>query len=490
MKKSKGGMLLLLVLSTPLAAYAAWHVKGVVRTDMVVSDPPADRGGSKDQLAAGKDKAVKWASDARKASTVAVQFRGVEPADIPADAGAAEAVRAAAARAADLNDLDQFLSEVDPPKYAGKLKENYHQWNSAAKQARADGRLVTGWLGQPRIVSTATDAGREMKALEELLNQYLRSTFSSRRQAAIWRIRGRLQVIRELGARADERYPAAVKLALPLKPGNDAIKTALDTFAGVKAQVAALENDVKQAEDEKAELTGALRGEKDDRIALAAKCQGREKLLEMFARETLFTDPTGASAWLRDVAAVYQNSKDDADRDQIRKKVQEFCEAFLPLTVRLDDRVMWKDKLVKRGDLSIEYEQAAGAAKQFDTLSASPEGVTEFNLAEKYPGPQTDVRYNGAPGRPSDLKPTALSKAALDYWTYRKAVGPGATGPKWTVKSVQDLKNKCEPQKELVEKLKLVRKKDDPASDDELRIWTRLESLLDGLKACPADLLE
>src|SRR5437773_1870062 len=112
----KGGGLLL-ILAIPLALYSAWHVKGVVRADMVVSDAPPDRGGSKEQLAAGKDKAAKWAGDVRKATGVALQYRPQEAGDTPSDASAADVVKTSAVRAADLNDLDAFLSRSQNPKF-------------------------------------------------------------------------------------------------------------------------------------------------------------------------------------------------------------------------------------------------------------------------------------------------------------------------------------------------------------------------------------
>jgi hypothetical protein len=488
----KGGGLLLL-LAIPLALYAAWQVKGVVRADMVVSDPPPDRGASKEQLAATKEKATKWASDARKASTVALQYRQPEVGDTPADPSAAEVVKTSATRAADLSDLDQFLSSVENAKFVGKLKEDYARWKIDSDRAREDGRKVTEWLARPVVVASAADAARAMSDLEERLTTYQTgSNFASRRQAAIWRLRGRLAVIKELSAQADAQYPVAVSVALPLKPGNDAMKTARATFAAVQSQVKLLNSDLKLAEEEKADLTGALRGEIDDRLAIAAKCRAREKLLDLFAQENLFTNAAGATAWLRDVAALYRDTKDEDDKRRIRKKVQEFCEAFLPAVVRLDDEVLFKDKVVQRKNLVVEYEPAAGARVVSTELTDSTEGLNEFNVARMHPGKTTEVRHLGAPGRPADLAPTLLSRAAKLYNDERKKVPPGITGAKWSAKSVEDLKKKCEAQKELVDKLnqlKLPRMKGDTSPDDEQKISVRLEGLLEGLKAC-ADLIE
>src|SRR5436190_2217782 len=68
----KGGAVLVL-LAIPLALYAAWQVNGVARTDMIVSDPPADRGPPKDQLTAAGAKAAAWAAETRKAAADATR---------------------------------------------------------------------------------------------------------------------------------------------------------------------------------------------------------------------------------------------------------------------------------------------------------------------------------------------------------------------------------------------------------------------------------
>ncbi|MBN9118028.1 MAG: hypothetical protein J0I06_02480 [Planctomycetes bacterium] len=484
----KGGGLLL-VLAIPLALYAAWQVKGVVRADMVVSDAPPDRGAPKEQLIASKDKTTKWAADVRKASAVVLQYRQPEAGDTPADGAAAEVVKASATRSVELRALDQFLSGVEKPDVRGsQLAADYDRWKGAADRAREDGRAVTDWLARPLVVATSGDANRAMNDLESLLATYQSgSNFASRRQAAVWRIRGRLAVIKELSARADASYPTAVAAALPLKSDSDALKAALVTFEAVKNQVKLLRGDIQRAEEEGAELTGTLRGEIDERYAVAAKCGARERLLGLFAREDLFTNAAGAAGWLRDVATLYRDSKDETDKRNIRKKVQEFCEAFLPAVVRLDDDVRFKGSAVKRKNILIEYETAAGAAREQTELSDSTDGLNEFNAKDRYQLKTTDVRNLGVPGRLTDLEPTALSRTALLYNTERKAVPPGISGPKWNAKSVEDLKKKCEAQTELVDKLdklKLPRKKADTAPDDEQKIRVRLEGLLEGLRTC------
>src|SRR4051812_44266816 len=109
MRGMKGGALLLF-LSIPFALYAAWQVYGATRIGSTVPEPPADKTAPKEQLATSSAKASKLADEVRKAVEVAWQYRAAGPADNSPDGNVAAVVRAASARAADLNDLDRFLS--------------------------------------------------------------------------------------------------------------------------------------------------------------------------------------------------------------------------------------------------------------------------------------------------------------------------------------------------------------------------------------------
>ena len=475
----KGGGLLL-ILAAPLAFYAAWQVKGVVRADMVVSDVPPDRGGTKEQLAATKAKAAAWAGDVRKASGVALQYRQKEAADATGDPVAAEAVSAAAARAANLTDLDLFLNDVKKPEFIGKLKGNYVDWKQEADQTHATGRALADWLARPVAVNAAADADGRMRELEGLIGDYLKTGFARPDLAAQSRVRGRLKVVEQLAARADNDYPNALKVPLPLKSGDNDLKSTLATLVALKAQVAALAGDVEQAGTDKADLA-AYRADIERLKSAAAKAGSREKLLALFAQDKLFTDPTGATAWLQDVAALYRQATFE-DKRQIRKKVQEFCEAFIPAVARLDDRVLIGTASLPRDMVQIKYRK--DGKNTTAPLSADPTGLTEFNVTMTYPKDTTFV-LSPSEGYLETLKPTELSVVADFYNKVRRAVPPGAGGLKWTAKTVEDLKNKCEKERKMVDQLKLLRKKDETAPDDEAKIFARLEGLLEGLKANP-----
>ncbi len=489
----KGGSLLL-VLAVPLALYAAWSIQGVVRTDMVVSDAPAERGKSKDELAALKTKTAGWAGDARKTTNVALQYRQPAGGDRVADPVAGEVVRAAAARAAELSDLDQFLAGVPNPDFKGKMVESYKQWKDDLRQVQNNEKEIDRFLDRAPPTSVA-EAANLMSDLEKRLADYQQLNFANRARVTEWRVRARLVVVKGLGALADARHEAAVKEPLPFRADSDAVKDARSTFAAIKTHVAALNADVQRAEAEKTDLSGLTR-DIENRRAIGDKCGKREQLLILFTRDNLFKNAGGAAAWLREVAVLYRDTKDATDRETIRDKVQEFCGAFVPAAVRLDDEVLIRGKPARREALAIEYKD--GGATKETPLTGDPAGLNEFTAATTYPGGTTFVLVSGNQEYLKNMEPTELSKAARRYTELRRAVGQGATGPKWTVKTVEELKKKCEAEKELVDNLKKLKalrdrdrfpnpkKKDAGADkdDDELNILVRIESVLDGLRSC------
>jgi hypothetical protein len=90
------------------------------------------------------------------------------------------------------------------------------------------------------------------------------------------------------------------------------------------------------------------------------------------------------------------------------------------------------------------------------------------------------VEYMGSEREPSYLKPTELSRAAVLYNAERKKLSDGTTEPKWTEKSVLELKKKCEAQQKQVENLEVL---DGRSSGKPFKLWTRLTGLAQGLGA-------
>jgi|GEM_PF-2964679 len=486
MRGLKGGGFLL-VLGIPLALYCALQIKGVVRADMIVSNPPEDRGATKEKLTADHAKTTAWLNEVRKATTIAGQYRQAGPEDVSRDDMVASAVKTSAARSADLNDLDLFLSDIEAPKFTGKLETQYKKWMEERKELKRDADAVATWLAKPPTINSAADANRAMDTVIGFINQYSsRSKFADKAKAAVWRIRARLAVIDALTALANSQYRTAVQVKLPLESGNNTVKTAVENLKGLKDQIVILKAEVRQADDEKATLDAPLQAAIDAKGVVADECAAREELLDLFAKDDLFTNAAGVAAWLKQVGAQYRKTKDERVRMLIREKLQEFCDAFIPETARLDDDVLVRGKLVPRKDVVIKYQEEAGGAVMRKPLSGDLDGVNEFNLAKKYPGDTTFVVYMGSEEYPKDLKPTPQSQAAVLYNGERKKLADSTTMPKWTAKSVDELKKKCEAQKDLVD---LLQTPGGGSVGKEPKIWTRLSGLAAGMVG-NADLFE
>ena len=140
-------------------------------------------------------------------------------------------------------------------------------------------------------------------------------------------------------------------------------------------------------------------------------------------------------------------------------------------------------KAVPRKDVTVEYVEAATTRS---VPLADADGLNEFNVVERHPGKSTFYKHAMSQEYPKDVLPTDLSKAAVRYNAARAKVGSGITGPKWTAKSVDELKKTCDAQSELVNRLKAP---DTGSAGAELKIGVRLDSLADGLKSA-ADLIE
>ena len=439
-----------------------------------------------EQLTAAHAQANAWLTDVRKADTIECQYRAAGSDDASTNPTAAEVVKTSADRSADLNDLDLFLSEIERPNFTGKLKLQYEKWMEERKELKRDAETVTTWLAKPPAITSAADADKSMATVIGCITAYsTRSRFSDTSKATVWRVRARLAVIEALAVLASSQYRAAVQVKLPLQPGTNAVKTAVETLTGLKDQIAILNAEVQQAQGNKVTLDAGILTALEAKGAMADECAAREELLALFARDDLFTSAAGVAAWLRQVGVQYRKTKDEKVRVLIRDKVQEFCDAFIPQEAALDDNVIIKGNLAPRKDVVIKFQASVGGKVMREPLSAELDGVNEFNLRIKHPGDTTFVVYMGSEEYPRNLKPTERSKAAVLFNGERKKLADSTTVPKWTAKSLEGLKKKCEAQKDLVDQLKA------PGATlgKEPKIWTRLTGLAAGMVG-NADLFE
>ena len=186
-----------------------------------------------------------------------------------------------------------------------------------------------------------------------------------------------------------------------------------------------------QAEDAKLALPARVLAEVKAALKRADEWAARERLLALFAEPTLFTDAAGAADWLAKVNVQFDRTASSDEHALLRRKVQEFCEAFVPSAVLLDDAVLLDGKRVARSQVEVKYFPASGKGSMRAKLTADPDrkALNEFTVAEKYPGDSTLVLLGAAEHYPKQLKPTEQSKAAVLYLERAAKSEPGPRRP-------------------------------------------------------------
>ena len=159
-------------------------------------------------------------------------------------------------------------------------------------------------------------------------------------------------------------------------------------------------------------------------------------MLGLFAEPELFTDPNKATVWLPKVQDQLSKTQTAAGRDLIRKKVQQFCDAYIPKVALLDTEVIFQGKKEPRSNLRIEYDSDAKS----QDLTDLPDKLNEFNFAKQFKNFDTIVWMNGSKytGIVSALQPTPKSIVARDFTAARTDVTT------WSSATVKQLKMKCE----------------------------------------------
>ena len=287
-----------------------------------------------------------------------------------------------------------------------------------------------------------------------------------------------------LESAAEAPFARVLELPLPLpSEANSAdVRKALGAPRALREQVRALQAELTHAEDAKLTLPVRVLADAKSAMKRADEWAARERLLALFAEPTLFTNSIGAAEWLAKVNAQFERTSTTDDRLLLRRKVQEFCEAFIPAAVLLDDAVVLDGKRVPRSRVEVKYFPASGGGSMRVKLSADPDGkaLSEFTVAEKYPGEDTLVLFGAAEHYPKQLKPTEKSKAAVQFLEARREVVGGAGTPKWTAKTIDELKNKCKPLAVELNRLVVPGGKPDAPSE----IWNRIETLSKGAGSC------
>src|SRR5262245_11592433 len=390
----------LLVLAVPFGLYVAWQVRGVSRADLLPSDPPSDKGlPGRDQLAAARAKTERWSGDVRKAAAVTLQFRAPGSEDVTSDEECTALARAAARRAADLTDLEQFLAGVDGPAFTGALRSRYLEWQSGRASLTKAEKAVEDWFTTPLpAVDSSAAAAKAMAAFDQLVAAYTRdSRFSEVAKTAAWKVRARVRLVEALESVAEAPYAKALEMPLPLPvEANSAIvRQALGGPRAIREQVKFLQVELGSADDAQLALPPRVLTDAKAAIKRGDEWAARERLLGLFAEPKLFADPAGAPDWLEKVNAQFDRTPSPDDRALLRRKVQEFCEAFIPKTLALDAEVLLDGKPVLRSRVEVKHFPRGGGESKRERLANLPDeaSLTEFTVAKLYPEDSTRVMY-------------------------------------------------------------------------------------------------
>jgi hypothetical protein len=431
-----------LLLAIPFALYIAWQVQAYTRNDLLGSDAPSDKGPpGKDQLTVSKAKTEKWAGDVRKVSSVALQFRAPGTDDATTDDDCTALTRAVAARSADLTDLEKFLSRVAKPQFTGKLVDRYKGWYDETESLRIAANAIEQWFDdRAPVIDSQSAADDVSKRFAALLEPYTKnnSIFIDRALIAGWRVRLTARIIDGLSDAVKAPYKRVLDLPLPL-PAEDKsadVRTAIGALREMKVQVDRLQKSVSQATTDGIALPDKAQSAKSAALDTAKEWTSGDELLGLFAEPELFTDPNKAATWLPKVQEQLSKTQTAAGRDLIRKKVQQFCDAYIPKVARLDDKVLLFDKPVPRSGVTIEYDSDAKS----QPLTDLPGTLNEFNYETMFKNFDRIVWENGAKftGEKPKFQPTPKSIVARDFTAARTDVTT------WSSATVKQLKMKCE----------------------------------------------
>ena len=241
----------ILMLAAPFALYVAWQLYAGSRLDLIAKDPPPEKEGpSKDQLAKSKEKADAWDNDVKKMEAVAFQFRQPIATDAVSDSDCKTAVNTLAARAADLTNLDKFLSNAPDPNFVPtKLSQKYMEWQESKKKMVEAAKDVETWLANPLTgVTDPESADGAVAQFQRYLKAYnVDPRFSDPNQSAEWTIQCRIKVMRRLDEVANDPYQTVKAMQLPLQRDNSNVKKALEAPQAIANQFKLLNSDLDKA---------------------------------------------------------------------------------------------------------------------------------------------------------------------------------------------------------------------------------------------------
>lgn len=360
----------------------------------------------------------KWAETKARAGLARAELEAAARLEVPAPKGSFQGPLENRAWA--LENARLFLAAgTTDQAFGGEKKEEFRQlYNMQAGLRRQELRL-DGWLNQP----VSKGAVRYLATFQESYLKPYRDAGAATEMLTKYELRARHKVAIAFGEDLGKQYDDFVKKAgIPLDQAeelvgltNDLLKMHTD-YNTVVSPLTPAERDSGLIHALDSDMTKGY----EDWIA-------RRELLDLFALDPVKLVPARAVEWFNDVNTLYVKLKVSSTKKVIETKVQQFCNAFLPTKLALDEMVFIgiDKRIVNRTNINVRYKYNVG--KTFrdpePVLTDDPTRLNECTHKEKTQVPadaefQTFTRN----GSPVDVEPTSLTKASFAYLEARQDV--------------------------------------------------------------------
>lgn len=324
-------------------------------------------------------------------------------------------------------------------KFGGKFKDVFQDAYKSQEAVRVAQQAIDDWLSPSHKIPP--DAMADLKECRDtLIGDYRRAGGPPVRAAEL-----ELRCLRKTEIECYARFLAEF---------DTAVKEAAIPFSGSARLVAdgkdlvQVQKDFQTVYTATPELQDKMRLESDTVAGDEKESRALLELLELFAVDPAGATPKAGGDWLDRVNALYANLKSARTKKLLQQKTQQFCDAFLPPKLALDDELTFQGKPAKRSDVKVRYVHDSDREKfELQPLTADPEGRNERTAPDraKSPPPASHSFHRfilgGNSANAAEVAPTARSVAAFDYHAVRQDIA--ADG--WTAKSVAKLLAKAGP---------------------------------------------
>ncbi len=315
--------------------------------------------------------------------------------------------------------------------FGGEKKEDFRQlYNMQAGLRRQELRL-DGWLNQPVSKGAVT----YLAAFQESYLKPYREAGAAPEMLIKYELRARHKIAIAFGEDLGKQYDDFVKKAgIPLDQAEELVGLTNDLLK-MHSDYNTVVSPLTPAERD----SGLIHALDQDMTKGYEDWTARSELLVLFAEDPVKLVPARAAEWFKDVNTLYVKLKVSSTKKVIETKVQQFCNAFLPNKLALDEIVLVgiDKRTINRTNINVRYKYNAAPFYR-DPEPVLTDDPTRLNerTAEKYQVPADAIfdRFTRN-GSPVDVEPTSLTKASFAYLEARQDVLSGG----WTRGNVSEM---------------------------------------------------